>query len=87
MRARPPSVTLSMFPLPCKSSSQALDAAAGKTTTAQGVAEAAGLRYINVGDRVKEQHLHSGFDEEHEAFIIDEDKVGPMPGGVQSWTH
>jgi hypothetical protein len=48
----------------------------GKTTTAQLVAEASGLRYINVGDWVKEQELHSGWDEEHQALIIDEDKVG-----------
>jgi adenylate kinase len=54
-----------------------LCAAQGKTTTAQQVAEAGGLRYINVGDWVKEQQLHCGFDEEHEAYIIDEDKVGP----------
>lgn len=47
----------------------------GKTTTAQAVAESAGLHYINVGDWVKEQQLHCGYDEEHEAFIIDEDKV------------
>lgn len=53
-----------------------LCAAQGKTTTAQQVAEAGGLRYINVGDWVKEQQLHCGFDEEHEAYIIDEDKVG-----------
>lgn len=49
---------------------------AGKTTTAQMVAEASGLHYINVGDAVKQQELHSGYDEEHQAFIIDEDKVG-----------
>ena len=48
----------------------------GKTTTAQLVAEASGLRYINVGDAVKAQELHSGWDEEHQALIIDEDKVG-----------
>lgn len=47
----------------------------GKTTTAHAVAESAGLRYINVGDWVKEQQLHCGYDEEHEALIIDEDKV------------
>lgn len=47
----------------------------GKSTTAQQVAEAGALRYINVGDWVKEQQLHCGFDEEHEAYIIDEDKV------------
>lgn len=53
-----------------------LCAVQGKTTTAQQVAEAGGLRYINVGDWVKDQQLHCGFDEEHEAYIIDEDKVG-----------
>lgn len=48
---------------------------AGKTTTCQMVSEASGLQYINVGDWVKDQGLHSGFNEEHQAFIIDEDKV------------
>ena len=47
----------------------------GKTTTAEAVAAAARLRHINVGDWVKEQELHAGFDEEHQAFILDEDKV------------
>lgn len=49
---------------------------AGKTTTSQLVAEQSGLTYINVGDWVKQHDLHSGFDEEHQAYIIDEDKVG-----------
>lgn len=57
---------------------------AGKTTTSQLVAEAGGLRYINVGDWVKEQDLHSGFDEEHQAFIIDEDKVGEAAAALQN---
>jgi broad-specificity NMP kinase len=39
------------------------------------VAEQSGLTYINVGDWVKQHELHSGYDEEHEALIIDEDKV------------
>jgi broad-specificity NMP kinase len=43
------------------------------------VAEQSGLTYINVGDWVKQHELHSGYDEEHEALIIDEDKV--RPGG------
>lgn len=60
---RPPNILISGTP------------GTGKTTTSQLVAEAGGLRYINVGDWVKEQDLHSGFDEEHQAFIIDEDKV------------
>ncbi len=47
----------------------------GKTTTAQAVAEACGLSYVGVGDLVKAQGLHCGWDEEHEAYILDEDKA------------
>jgi adenylate kinase len=47
----------------------------GKTSTCEQIAAATGLRHINVGDRVKAQDLHCGYDEEHQAFIIDEDKV------------
>ncbi|KIZ00653.1 putative adenylate kinase isoenzyme 6 [Monoraphidium neglectum] len=60
----------------------------GKTTTSEQarrcmliqrgpgqVASATGLRLISVGDWVKEKELHSGWDAEHEAFILDEDKV------------
>jgi adenylate kinase len=47
----------------------------GKTTTSEQVAAATGLRHINVGDWVKEKELHSGWDAEHQAFIMDEDKV------------
>jgi broad-specificity NMP kinase len=32
-------------------------------------------RRVAVGDWVKQHELHSGYDEEHEALIIDEDKV------------
>ena len=39
------------------------------------VAEATNLRHINVGDWVKEQDLHSGYDAEFDSYIIDEDKV------------
>ena len=48
----------------------------GKTTTCQQVIEAIGFTHINVGDLVKQQELHSGWDEEHDCYIIDEDKVG-----------
>ncbi len=44
------------------------------STVAQ-VAEATNLRHINVGDWVKEQDLHSGYDAEFDSYIIDEDKV------------
>lgn len=47
----------------------------GKTTTAEAVAAAAGLQHVNVGAWVKERELHSGWDEEHQAYILDEDKV------------
>lgn len=47
----------------------------GKTTTCQQVVEAIGFTHINVGDWVKLHELHSGWDEEHDCYIIDEDKV------------
>jgi broad-specificity NMP kinase len=31
-----------------------------------------GMRYLNVGDYVKERNLHSGWDEGHHSFILDE---------------
>ncbi|KAK9844114.1 hypothetical protein WJX81_004783 [Elliptochloris bilobata] len=47
----------------------------GKTTTAELIAEQTGLRHINVGELVKSQQLHCGWDEEHDCLILDEDKV------------
>jgi hypothetical protein len=47
----------------------------GKTTTAQQAASGAGLRYINVGDWVKEKELHDGWDDEFDCYTVDEDKV------------
>ena len=47
----------------------------GKTATCSMVAEATNLRHVDVGDWVKTQELHSGFDSEFDAYIIDEDKV------------
>lgn len=47
----------------------------GKTTTAELVAEQTGLRHINVGELVKSQQLYCGWDEEHDCYILDEDKV------------
>lgn len=41
----------------------------------QQVAEATGLRHINIGDLVKSQELHSGWDDEFDCWVIDEDKV------------
>jgi adenylate kinase len=37
------------------------------------------MRHINIGDLVKREQLHSGWDQEYECHIIDEDKVGASP--------
>ena len=47
----------------------------GKTTTCELIAEATSLRHINVGDWVQKGSLHSGWDSEHDSYLIDEDKV------------
>jgi hypothetical protein len=47
----------------------------GKTTTCELVASATGMRYLNVGELVKKEELHNGWDEEFECWVIDEDKV------------
>lgn len=47
----------------------------GKSTTCEQIAEATGLCYVNVGDLVKSQDLHCGWDDEFSCHIIDEDKV------------
>lgn len=63
MAARPPNILITGTP------------GTGKTTTAEAVAAATGLTHINVGAWVKDKELHSGWDDEHEAFLLDEDKV------------
>ncbi|KAK9828514.1 hypothetical protein WJX72_000496 [[Myrmecia] bisecta] len=47
----------------------------GKTSTCELVAEETGLRHVNVGELVKSQELHSGWDDEFGCYVIDEDKV------------
>lgn len=47
----------------------------GKTTTCELLAQSGRLEHINVGDLVKSRHLHEGYDEEHQAFLLDEDAV------------
>jgi adenylate kinase len=47
----------------------------GKTTFSRMLNEATGFRHVNVGDWVKERELHTGWDEEHQCFTLDEDKV------------
>ncbi|KAI8804289.1 P-loop containing nucleoside triphosphate hydrolase protein [Cladochytrium replicatum] len=43
----------------------------GKTTTAELVALAAVLDYIEVGKIIKETGLHEGFDDEFQSYVID----------------
>lgn len=33
------------------------------------------LRHISVGDLVKEEHLHEGYDPEWETYLVDDDKA------------
>ncbi len=47
----------------------------GKTTTSELLALSSGLEHINIGTLVKDQGLHDGFDEEFDAFYINEDAV------------
>jgi broad-specificity NMP kinase len=47
----------------------------GKTTTSELAAMATGLEHVNIGQLVKEKGLSDGWDEEFQAFYIDEDKV------------
>lgn len=48
----------------------------GKTTTAKEVvARAPAMRHVEVGALVKDKQLHSGWDEEFECHIVDEDRV------------
>lgn len=49
--------------------------AVGKSTTCEQLAETLGFSYVNVGECVATQSLHSGWDPKFEAHIIDEDKV------------
>lgn len=55
----------------------------GKTSLSAQVAAETKFRHINVGDWVKEKSLHSGWDEEFECYVLDDDKAscgkwGPM---------
>jgi broad-specificity NMP kinase len=47
----------------------------GKTTTAELVSLATGLRHLEIGTIVKDQQLYSGFDEELNSHILDEDRL------------
>lgn len=47
----------------------------GKTTTCELIASASGARHINVSELVKSDDLHSGWDEEFDSYVLNEDKV------------
>lgn len=47
----------------------------GKTTTCSLLADAAGLRHVNIGDLVREKSLHDGWDADLECHVINEDLV------------
>lgn len=49
----------------------------GKSTTASMLVEASPvpLKHINVGDLVKLQGLHDGFDQGWQSYLVDDDKV------------
>ncbi|KAM0935941.1 putative adenylate kinase [Dioscorea sansibarensis] len=47
----------------------------GKTTTSSLVADATGLRHIDVSNLVRSKNLHDGWDEEFDCHIINEDLV------------
>ena len=47
----------------------------GKTKTCELLAEKTGYTHVNIGDLVKSEGLHCGWDDEHSCYIIDEDKV------------
>ena len=47
----------------------------GKTTTCSLLADAAGLRHVNIGDLVREKSLHDGWDDDLECHVINEDLV------------
>lgn len=47
----------------------------GKTTTCELLASASGLKHVNIGELVKKEELHCGWDDEYACFVIDEDKV------------
>lgn len=47
----------------------------GKTTLSQRLSEITGIPHLNVGDLVRQKHLHSGKDAKFDAYLMDEDLV------------
>ena len=36
------------------------------------------MKHINIGDLVKKDELHTGWDDEYSCYVIDEDKVSKI---------
>ena len=49
--------------------------ACGKTSLCARVSEVTGLRHIDVGSLVRDRALHCGWDEQHAAYTVDDDKL------------
>lgn len=49
----------------------------GKTTHSELVAAEAGLQHVNIGALVREHELYDGYNEEFEAYFVNDDKVLP----------
>ena len=47
----------------------------GKTTLCAELSEKLGLRHLQVGEIVQREQAHEGWDVEHEAYTLDEDKL------------
>ena len=51
----------------------------GKTSHSQELAKSTGLKHISVNQVVKEKNCHEGWSDEHQSYIVDEDKVDHSP--------
>lgn len=47
----------------------------GKTTHSELVAAEAGMQHVNIGALVREHELYDGYNEEFEAYFVNDDKV------------
>lgn len=57
----------------------------GKTTFANMIAEKTGMKRITVGDIVKREQFSSGWDEEFQCLIVDENAEDRVRIGVVSY--
>jgi adenylate kinase len=47
----------------------------GKTSHCTLLASATGLKHLSINQIVKDRECHEGWDEDHQSWIVDEDKV------------